>query len=208
MLFRSGPVGVKKKLEKFLPKPRIMAKDGKYYLERNFPDSIGRVRAFYGNFGILVRAYTYIRSNGHEGIRAIGENAVLNANYLLAKLKEHYGVAHDRVCMHEFVLTDKNLSNGVTTLDVAKRLLDYGFYAPTIYFPMIVHGAIMIEPTETEGKETLDIFAQAMIRIKEESEKEPETVKAAPFTTPVSRLDGVLAARKPVLKFEKDIILQ
>ena len=177
-------------------------------MERNLPDSIGRVRAFYGNFGILVRAYTYIRSNGWEGIRAIGENAVLNANYLLAKLKKHYDVAHDRICMHEFVLTDKSLVNGVTTLDVAKRLLDYGFYAPTIYFPMIVHGAIMIEPTETESKETLDIFAEAMIRIKEEAEKDPETVKAAPFTTPVSRLDGVLAARKPVLKFEKDVVLQ
>lgn len=200
----AGPVGVKKKLEKFLPKPRIGFKEGKYYLENNLPDSIGRVRAFYGNFGILVRAYTYIRSNGWEGIRAIGENAVLNANYLLAKLKKHYDVAHDRICMHEFVLTDKNLANGVTTLDVAKRLLDYGFYAPTIYFPMIVHGAIMIEPTETESKETLDIFAQAMIKIKEEAEKEPETVKAAPFTTPVSRLDGVLAARKPVLKFDKE----
>ena len=204
----AGPVGVKKKLDRFLPKPRVMLKEGRYYLERNLPDSIGRVRAFYGNFGILVRAYTYIRSNGWEGIRAIGENAVLNANYLLAKLKKHYDVAHDRICMHEFVLTDKSLVNGVTTLDVAKRLLDYGFYAPTIYFPMIVHGAIMIEPTETESKETLDIFAEAMIRIKEEAEKDPETVKAAPFTTPVSRLDGVLAARKPVLKFEKDVVLQ
>ncbi|MDP3766244.1 MAG: aminomethyl-transferring glycine dehydrogenase subunit GcvPB, partial [Nanoarchaeota archaeon] len=156
-----------------------------------------------GNFGILVRAYTYIRSNGYEGIRAVGENAVLNANYLLAKLKKYYDVAHDRTCMHEFVLTDKNLGNGVTTLDLAKRLIDYGVHAPTIYFPMIVHGAIMIEPTETESKETLDNFADIMVKIKEECEKEPETVKTAPFTTPVSRLDVVLAARKPVLKYEK-----
>lgn len=204
----AGPVGVKKNLEKFLPKPRVEFSNGAYKLNHNLPESIGRVRAFYGNFGILVRAYTYIRSNGWEGIRAIGENSVLNANYLLAKLKKYYNVAQDRLCMHEFVLTDKNLGNGVTTLDVAKRLLDFGFYAPTIYFPMIVHGAIMIEPTETESKETMDKFAEAMIRIKEESEKEPETVKAAPFTTPVSRLDGVLAARKPVLKFDKGIILQ
>jgi len=199
----AGPVGVKKKLEKFLPKPRVEFANGKYKLNYDLPDSIGRVRAFYGNFGILARAYTYIRSNGYEGIRAVGENAVLNANYLLAKLKKYYDVAYDRACMHEFVLTDKNLGNGVTTLDLAKRLIDYGFHAPTIYFPMIVHGAIMIEPTETESKETLDNFADIMVKIKEECEKEPETVKAAPFTTPVSRLDVVLAARKPVLKYEK-----
>ncbi len=200
----AGPVGVKKKLEKFLPKPKVEFENGKYNLNYNLPDSIGRVRAFYGNFGILVRAYTYIRSNGHEGIRAVGENAVLNANYLLAKLKKCYNVAHDRACMHEFVLTDRNLGNGVTTLDLAKRLIDYGFHSPTIYFPMIVHGAIMIEPTETESKETLDNFADIMIKIKEECENEPETVKAAPFTTPVSRLDGVLAARKPVLRYVKE----
>ena len=204
----SGPVGVVRKLEKYLPRPRVKKTDEKYKLDFNLPDSIGRVRAFYGNFGMLVRAYTYIRSNGHEGIRAIGENSVLNANYLLAKLKPYYDVAYDRTCMHEFVLTDKKLSNGVTTNDLAKRLLDYGVYAPTIYFPLIVHGAIMIEPTETESKETLDNFAKIMVKIKEESEKEPELVKSAPHTTPVSRLDGVLAARKPVLKFEKDVVLQ
>jgi glycine dehydrogenase subunit 2 len=202
----AGPVGVKKHLAKFLPKPRVEFVGGEYKLNFDLPESIGRVRAFYGNFGILVRAYTYIRSNGWEGIRAIGENAVLNANYLLAKLKNHYHVAYNRTCQHEFVLTDKNLSNGVTTADLAKRLLDYGVYAPTIYFPLIVHGAIMIEPTETESKETLDRFAEIMIKIKEESEKEPELVKAAPLTTPVSRLDGVLAARHPVLKFEKEIV--
>lgn len=200
----AGPVGVKKKLEKFLPKPRVELRNGKYKLNYDLRDSIGMVRAFYGNFGVLVRAYTYIRSNGYEGIRAVGENAVLNANYLLAKLKKYYYVAHDRACMHEFVLTDKNLGNGVTTLDLAKRLIDYGFHSPTIYFPMIVHGAIMIEPTETESKETLDNFAEVMVKIKEESENEPETVKSAPLTTPVSRLDGVLAARKPVLKYVKD----
>ncbi|MEK6984086.1 MAG: aminomethyl-transferring glycine dehydrogenase subunit GcvPB [Nanoarchaeota archaeon] len=204
----AGPVGVKKKLEIFLPKPRVDFVDGNYMLNFDLPHSIGMVRAFYGNFGILVRAYTYIRSNGHEGIRAVGENSVLNANYLLAKLKKHYHVPHNRICKHEFVLTDKYLSNGVTTNDLAKRLLDYGVYAPTIYFPMIVHGAIMVEPTETESKETLDRFAEIMIKVKEESETEPETVKAAPLTTPVSRLDGVLAARKPVLKFEEKMILK
>ena len=200
----AGPVGVKKFLEKFLPIPRVELVSGKYKLNYNVPGSIGRVRAFYGNFGILVRAYTYIRSNGWQGIRAIGENSVLNANYMMSKLKKYYHLPHDRICKHEFVLTDKNLSNGVTTNDVAKRLLDFGVYAPTIYFPLIVHGAIMIEPTETESKETLDRFVKIMIKIKDEAEKEPETVKAAPLSTPVSRLDGVLAARNPVLKFEKE----
>ncbi len=200
----SGPVGVKKRLEKFLPKPRVVFEDT-YKLNYDLPDSIGRIRAFYGNFGMLVRAFTYIRSNGYEGIRAVGENAVLNANYLLTKLKPHYHVPYNRICMHEFILTDKNLSNGVTTNDLAKRLLDYGVHAPTIYFPLIVHGAIMIEPTETESKETLDKFARIMVKIKQESEKDPETVKAAPLTTPVSRLDGVLAARKPVLRYEEAI---
>lgn len=202
----AGPVGVKKHLERFLPKPRVELVDDKYKLNYDLPDSVGRVRAFYGNFGILVRAYTYIRSNGFEGIKAIGENSVLNANYLLAKLKKHYHVPYDRTCQHEFVLTDKNLSNDVTTNDVAKRLLDYGVYAPTIYFPLIVHGAIMIEPTETESKETLDKFAEIMIIIKKESENDPEIVKAAPLTTPVSRLDGVLAARNPILKFEELVV--
>lgn len=199
----SGPVGVKKELEKFLPKPRVVFADGNYKLDYNLPDSIGRVRAFYGNFGILVRAYTYIRSIGSEGVRAVGENAVLNANYLLARLKKYYHLPYNRICQHEFVLTDKSLSNNVTTIDLAKRLLDYGFHSPTIYFPLIVPGAIMIEPTETESKETLDRFAAAMIKIKEESEKEPETVKSAPLTTPVSRLDSVLAARNPVLRHEE-----
>ena len=199
----AGPVAVKKFLEKFLPKPRIIFENGKYRFNYDLPDSIGKVRAFYGNFGILARAYTYIRSNGAEGIRLIGENAVLNANYLLAKLKKHFHVPFDRICQHEFVLTDKNLSNGITTTDVAKRLLDYGMYSPTVYFPMIVAGAIMIEPTEVESKETLDFFAEAMISIKDEAEKNPEIVKSAPLTTPVSRLDAVAAARNPILKFEK-----
>jgi glycine dehydrogenase subunit 2 len=198
----AGPVGVKKFLGKFLPRPRVELVDGKYVFNHDLKDSIGRVRAFYGNFGILVRAYTYIRSNGHEGIRMIGENSVLNANYLLSLLKKHYHVAYNKTCQHEFVLTDKSMSNGVTTSDIAKRLLDYGFYAPTIYFPLIVPGAIMIEPTETESKETIDAFAQAMIRIKEESQEEPEIVKAAPNTTPVARLDGVTAARNPILRYE------
>lgn len=198
----AGPVGVKSHLKRFLPKPRVDLEGGKYRLNYDVPDSIGRVRAFYGNFGVIVRAYTYIRSSGWQGIRAIGENSVLNANYLKEKLKSHYHLPYDKVCKHEFVLTDKELSNGVTTGDVAKRLLDYGSYAPTIYFPLIVPGAIMIEPTETESKETLDWFAGLMIKIKEESKTSPENLKNAPLTTQLSRLDGVLAARKPILKWK------
>ena len=200
----SGPVGVKAHLAELLPVPRVIQEGTIYKLKEDYPNSIGRMRAFYGNFGILVRAYTYIRTLGKTGIPAIGENAVLNANYLLAKLKNHYNLPYDRTCMHEFVLNDKNLSNGVITTDVAKRLLDFGMYAPTIYFPLIVPGAIMIEPTETESKETLDAFAEIMLTIKKESEVNPQLVKEAPHTTPVSRLNEVLAARKPVLIFEEN----
>ncbi|MBW2976195.1 aminomethyl-transferring glycine dehydrogenase subunit GcvPB [Candidatus Woesearchaeota archaeon] len=198
----SGPVGVVKNLVDFLPVPLIEKNNDKYYFNYNLKNSIGQVRAFYGNFGVLVKAYTYIKSIGAEGLRKVAENAVLNANYLMSKLKKYYDLPYNTVCKHEFVLSDKNMPNGITTADIAKRLLDYGFHAPTIYFPLIVHGAIMIEPTETESKQTLDKFADTMIRIKKEAEESPELLHNAPSTTPVKRLDAVLAARKPVLKWE------
>lgn len=201
----SGPVGVKKHLVKFLPKPMVEkdADGGKYYLDYNLPDSIGKVKSFYGNFGMLVRAYTYIKGLGAEGIRAVGENAVLNANYMKEKLKKYYKLPFDRICLHEFVLSDEGMPNGITTMDIAKRLLDYGFHAPTIYFPMIVHGAIMIEPTETESRQTMDEFIIAMIEIRKEAEESPDLVKNAPHSTIVKRLDAVKAAREPIIRWKK-----
>lgn len=202
----SGPVGVKEFLEPFLPKPIVVRReDGTYALEDNMPLSIGRVRAFYANFNVLVKAYSYIRSLGGQGLRAASENAVLNANYLMSVLKEHYFLPFDRVCKHEFVITPKNLkSTGVHTLDIAKRLLDYGYHPPTIYFPMIVEEAMMIEPTETESMETLDGFAKVLIKIAEEARNETDLVKNAPHTTVVSRFDEVAAARKPNLRWRKE----
>jgi|TARA_Y100000310_G_scaffold284075_1_gene306562 glycine dehydrogenase subunit 2 len=199
----SGPVGVIKELVDYLPTPLTNKKNDNYYLDYNLKNSIGQVRVFYGNFNVLVKAYTYIKSLGAEGLRQVAENAVLNANYLMSKLKKHYDLPYDTICKHEFVLSDKNMPNNITTIDIAKRLLDYGFHAPTIYFPLIIHGAIMIEPTETESKQTLDKFAEAMIKIKQEAEQNPDLLKNAPSTTPVKRLDAVLAARKPILKWEE-----
>ncbi len=162
--------------------------------------SIGRLKTFYGNFGVLVRAYTYIRMLGAEGLRQVSESAVLNANYLMSKLKGTYPLAYDRVCKHEFVLSGPLPgTTNVHTLDIAKRLMDFGFHPPTIYFPLIVPEAIMIEPTETESKETLDAFAQAMIQIAEEARENPDIVRNAPHVTPIARLDEVQAARQPVL---------
>jgi len=201
----SGPVGVCEKLVPYLPQPIIVKKGEEYTPEYGNGRSIGQMRIFYGNFGMFVRAYTYIRALGNTGLRAIAENAVLNANYLMHKLKKEFHLAYDRVCMHEFVISDKDMPNHVTTNDIAKRLLDKGHHAPTIYFPLIVPGAIMIEPTETESKETLDAFALAMIQIKEEAVSDPEKVKNAPHLTPVGpvgRVDAVGAARKPDLKHE------
>jgi glycine dehydrogenase subunit 2 len=190
-----------KELEPFLPVPRIEKRENKFFLNYIKVKSIGRVKAFYGNFGVMIKAYAYICSLGGEGIKKAAEHAVLNANYLKEKLKKHYNLPYDKVCKHEFVLDDSKMPNGVTTSDIAKRLIDYGFHPPTIYFPLIVHGAIMIEPTETENKETLDRFADAMIKIKKEALENPEIVKNAPHSTPVKRLDDVRAARQPVLKF-------
>ncbi|MGZ9584530.1 aminomethyl-transferring glycine dehydrogenase subunit GcvPB [Paenibacillus marinisediminis] len=197
----AGPVGVKSLLTPFLPKP-IVAKreDGSFYLDTDRPQSIGRVKAFYGNFGILVRAYTYMRTYGPEGLRTVSECAVLNANYMMHRLAPYYEVPFNRVCKHEFVMSGKALKEyGVRTLDVAKRLLDFGFHPPTIYFPLNVEECMMIEPTETESKETLDSFIDTMIRIAKEAEEDPELLLNAPYHTHVRRLDETQAARKPVL---------
>ncbi|GAB6181965.1 aminomethyl-transferring glycine dehydrogenase subunit GcvPB [Desulfotomaculum defluvii] len=197
----SGPVGVKVALEPFLPKPVIVQQDGKYLLDYHRPQSIGRVKAFYGNFGVVVKAYTYIKALGGRGLKEVSEHAVLNANYLMKQLSTHLQVSHQRICMHEFVASPPGdmKERGIKTLDIAKRLLDYGYHPPTVYFPLIVEEAIMIEPTETENKETLDEFADNLIKVLEEARKNPETLKNAPFTTPVRRLDEVTAARKPRL---------
>jgi len=197
----AGPVGVKSKLIPFLPKPVVSKRDdGTYYWDYDRPQSIGRVKAFYGNFGILVRAYTYIRTYGPEGLRRVSELAVLNANYMMHRLAPYYEVAYPGLCKHEFVLSGRKLKEyGVRTLDVAKRLLDFGYHPPTIYFPLNVEECIMIEPTETESKETLDGFIDTMIQIAKEAQTDPELVKNAPYTTVVKRLDETTAARKPVL---------
>ncbi len=198
----SGPVGCVERLTPYLPVPIVEKKDKKFNLVLERPKSIGRFHAFYGNFLVFLKAYVYIRMLGAEGIAKTSRYAVLNANYLMAVLKKHFHLPVDRLCMHEFVLSDKNMENGVTTNDIAKRLLDFGIHSPTIYFPIIVPGAMMIEPTETESMESLDDFIKAMLLIKQEAEDCPEKVKTAPHTTPVKRVDVVLAARKPVLKWE------
>ncbi|PYI56672.1 aminomethyl-transferring glycine dehydrogenase subunit GcvPB [Paenibacillus flagellatus] len=197
----AGPVGVKEKLVPFLPAPNVVRKeDGTYGFDAGSAESIGRVKAFYGNFGILVRAYTYIRTLGAEGLREVSENAVLNANYMMKRLAPYYDVPFDRPCKHEFVMSGKRQKKlGVRTLDIAKRLLDFGYHPPTIYFPLNVEECIMIEPTETESKETLDGFIDTMIQIAKEAEENPELVVNAPYTTVVKRLDEAQAARKPVL---------
>ncbi|MFH1050550.1 MAG: aminomethyl-transferring glycine dehydrogenase subunit GcvPB [bacterium] len=192
----SGPVCVSDKLVDFLPVPRVVKNGNNYDLSYDFPKSIGKVMAFYGNFGVMIRAYTYIRMLGGEGLRKVSENAIINANYLLSRLKEHFDLPHDQRCMHEFVLSgDRQKNLGVTTKDMAKRLLDYGYHAPTIYFPLIVHEALLVEPTETETLESLDEFADTLIQIAKEAETNPELVKDSPQNTPVKRLDDALAAR-------------
>ena len=201
----SGPVGVSAKLVNYLPVPRIIKNDSMYSWSANYPDTIGRVRAFYGNFNVIVKAYTYIRSLGLEGLIRATEMAVLNANYIKEKLKPYFDLPYDRVCMHECVFSGNRqvAENGVHTSDIAKRLIDFGYHPPTIYFPLIVPEAIMIEPTETESKETLDAFCDAMIAIAQEAKENPQRVKDAPLSTPVSRLDEVLAARKPDVCWKK-----
>lgn len=199
----SGPVGVKKELVPFLPVPVVEFENNKYCLNYNCPLSIGKIKSFYGNFNVVVKAYAYISSMGPEGLRKVSESAVLNANYIMSKLKEFYLLPYDRTCMHEFVLSgQKQKEMGASTLDMAKRLLDFGYHPPTIYFPLIVKEALMIEPTETESRETLDEFIDAMIQIAREVETDIETVKSAPHNTPVLRLDEAGAARNPILKWK------
>ncbi len=195
----SGPVGVGEKLLEYLPIPRIVQSGEGLKWSEDFPHSIGRVRAFYGNFNVIVKAYTYLRSLGASGLLRATEMAVLNANYLKEKLKPFFDLPYDRVCMHECVFSGARgaAQSGVHTTDIAKRLIEFGYHPPTIYFPLIVPEALMIEPTETESKETLDAFCEAMIAIAREATESPQTVKDAPQTTPVGRLDEVLAARKP-----------
>ena len=201
----SGPVGVSRILEPYLPVPLVEEVSGRLVLDEERPESIGRVATFFGNFGIHVRALSYIRSLGPEGLRAISERAVLNANYLRARLKDLYPVAYETPSLHETILSDRLLEkHGVRTLDVAKRLLDYGFHPPTIYFPLIVHGAIMIEPTESEPKAELDAFVEAMRAIAKEAEESPDLVRGAPHETPVGRLDEAEAARRPRLRYRPE----
>jgi glycine dehydrogenase subunit 2 len=195
----SGPVGVVKKLAQYLPVPRVAKRQGGYFLDRSGHDrSIGRVSSFYGNIGVVIKAYAYIRSLGAEGLKEMSGNAVLNANYLMNRLKGYYHIPYDRLCQHEFVISAKIQKEkyGVRALDIAKRLIDHGFHPPTIYFPLIVEEALMIEPTETESRETLDSFADAMIAIAKECETDSETVKTAPHTTVVGRLDEVKAVKE------------
>ncbi|MDD4117269.1 MAG: aminomethyl-transferring glycine dehydrogenase subunit GcvPB [Kiritimatiellae bacterium] len=194
----AGPVGVTAELEPFLPLPRIVEQNGRYAVTSSGRNRIGRMRTFLGNVGVLIRAYAYLRSHNAASLRAIAEHAILNANYVRTRLQELYPAATGGPCLHECVLqTDPGRLNGVKTLDVAKRLLDLGFHAPTIYFPLIVHEALMIEPTETESKETLDAFISAMQAIQTEALADPERVKTAPHDLPVRRLDELSAARNP-----------
>lgn len=199
----SGPVGVKKELASYLPKPMVIKDGDTFKYDNDIKNSIGRVKPFYGNFGIYLRAYTYIRTMGAEGLREVSEAAVLNANYIKASLKDHYKIPYEQYCKHEFVLSgSKQKEHGVRTLDMAKRLLDFGVHPPTIYFPLNVEEGMMIEPTETESKETLDYFIDAMIQIAEEAKNDPDKVLEAPHSTIIDRLDETTAARKPVLKFD------
>ena len=201
----SGPVACRKHLEPFLPVPRLRNENGRFRFDRDRPKTIGAIKAFYGNVGMHVRAYAYIRFHGAEGLRRIAENAVLNANYLKARLRKAYPPPFDRTCMHEFVISGSRFrKSGIHALDIAKRLLDYGFHPPTIYFPLIVPECLMIEPTETENKETLDAFADAMIQIRREIKENPDLVKNAPHTLPVKRLDEVGAARNPVVRYTEE----
>jgi glycine dehydrogenase subunit 2 len=198
----AGPVAVKKFLEPFLPVPVVVEKDGKLGYDYNRPQSIGRVRAFYGNFGVLVRALAYALAYG-PGMRQASEDAVLNANYIRAALEDAYELPYKLPCMHEVVFSDaRQKKNGVSTMDIAKRLIDYGFHPYTTAFPLIVHGALMIEPTESESKEECDLFIDAMRAVAVEAATNPELVKTAPHTTRVGRLDEVTAARKPILRWK------
>jgi glycine dehydrogenase subunit 2 len=201
----AGPIAVTAKLTPYLPVPIVVKGEDGYSLNYDRPDTIGQIKGFFGNIAVLIRAYIYIRMMGASGLKKASQMAVLNANYIMAQLKPYYHLQYDRHCMHECVLdaTIQLKKFGVRTLDIAKRLLDYGYHPPTIYFPLIVHEALMIEPTETESKETLDEFISVMIAIAKEAETTPEVVKTAPTTTPVGRLDEVKAARELKVRYKQ-----
>jgi glycine dehydrogenase subunit 2 len=209
----AGPIAVSDRIEPFLPRPQVVRREpdngGEPFFDLDFdrPKSIGRLRGFQGNYGVFVRSYAYIRSLGADGLREMSEIAVLNANYLLARLREagvaeYLPVAYDRLCMHEFVLSGAPMKRElrIRTLDLAKRLLDHGFHPPTVYFPLLVDEALLVEPTETETRETLDAFADAIAEILREAAEDPEIARQAPYTTPVRRLDEATAARRPVIR--------
>lgn len=199
----SGAVGCKAALSSFLPRPQLVG-EGPYHWDADAPQAFGRVKAFYGNFTVCVKTLAYLLSLGAEGVRETSETAVLNANYLMYKLAPSFKVAYPRPCMHEFVLTleDMKHDHGVSAMDVAKALIDHGIHPPTMYFPLIVHEALMLEPTETESRQTLDEAAAAFAQIYEDIQAQPEALHAAPTSTPIGRPDEVLAARKPVLRYE------
>jgi len=198
-----GPVGYKALLDPFAPVPVVEQREGRYVLDYGSrPNSVGRLRSFQGNFGMMVRAYTYLREMGAAGLRKATELAVLNANYLRVRLGETWHVPYDQTCMHEVVISDRHLKDsGITTMDVAKRLMDYGFHPPTVYFPLVVKGAMLVEPTETESRQTLDEFVDAMKTISDEASADADLVHAAPRLTRLRRLDETQAARKPVLRW-------
>jgi len=203
----SGPIAVKKILEPFMPYPTVARKaDGTYFFDYERPQSIGKIKAYNGQFGMHVRALCYILANGPEGLKEVSEVAVLNANYIRAKLKEAYALPYDSPTLHEVVLSDRiQTRKGVHVGDIGKRLMDYGFHPPTVSFPLIVPGAVMIEPTETESKQELDAFIDAMLAIAKEADENPELVKTAPHTTRVGRIDEAAAARRPVLRWRPDV---
>jgi glycine dehydrogenase subunit 2 len=198
----AGPIAVRANLAAYLPAPVVIQSGGAFRLDYDRPKSIGRVRSFFGNVGILVRGYCYLRTLGAKGLREVSENAVLNANYLLARIKQEYEVPYGQRCMHEFVASARGLrrERKISAMDIAKRLLDFGYHAPTVYFPLVVPEAIMVEPTETESKETLDTFAEALLRIRNEA---PEFLHQAPHTLGISRPDEVRAAKEPILRWKK-----
>jgi glycine dehydrogenase subunit 2 len=197
-----GPVAVRERIEPYLPAPLVVRDGDVFRLDHDRPKSIGRVRGFAGPFGVFVRSYAYMRAYG-PGLREMSEVAVLNANYVLAKLRDAYDLPYDRLCMHEFVLSARRLKreHGITALDVAKRLMDYGIHPPTVYFPLVVPEALMIEPTETEPKERLDAFVDAMLAIAREADGDPSLLHDAPRSRPVRRLDEVKAAKRALVKY-------
>jgi glycine dehydrogenase subunit 2 len=198
----AGPIAVRRHLEPFLPAPVVVREGDRFRLDYDRPKSIGRVRSFFGNVGILLRGYCYIRTLGAAGLREVSENAVLNANYLLARVKQAYEVPHGDRCMHEFVASADKVrrERKISAMDIAKRLLDFGYHAPTVYFPLVVKEAMMIEPTETESRETLDAFADALLRIREE---EADFLHEAPHTLHISRPDEVKAFKEPILRWKE-----